>query len=235
MDSKVSIVSTVYNEEKSLKQLYEEILSVADTLNSKYEIIFVNDGSKDGSAEVLRDLESTDGRIKAIHFSKNLGKTSALAAAFKEAKGNLIVTIDGDLQDDPKDIPYLIRKIDEGYDLVCGWRWKRKENVFKVIVSKIFNITTSCITGVKLHDINCGIKALKRDVVYNINLYSSLHRYIPILAYLKGYKITEIKVNHRERKYGISKYGISRYFIAFLDLWRAIFKILKQNENKRNF
>ncbi len=227
MGSKLSIVSTVYNEKESLKQLYREIVSVVNTLNLDYEVIFVNDGSNDGSAEVLRALENIDKRVKVIHFNKNLGKTFALAAAFKEAKGNLIVTIDSDLQDDPKDIPCFIRKIEDGYDFVCGWRWQRKENASKIIVSKIFNATTSFITGVKLHDINCGIKALKRDVACNLKLYSGLHRYISILTYLKGYKISEIKVNHRLRKYGSSKYGMSRYFVAFLDLWLIIAKMFK--------
>lgn len=227
MNTKLSIVTTVYNEKDSLRQLYEEIVFALDRLNLDFEIIFIDDGSRDGSLEVLRDLENKDKRISIIHFSKNAGKTVALAAAFKEARSDLIITIDSDLQDDPGDIPYFIKKIEEGYDLVCGWRWQRKESVFKVMVSKIFNMVTSLITGVKLHDINCGIKALKRDVAYNLKLYSGLHRYIPILAYLKGYKITEIKVNHRPRKYGNSKYGMSRYFITFIDLWLIIAKILK--------
>lgn len=234
MGKDFSVVTTVYNEKNSLKQLYEEITAVVDKLSPDYEIIFVNDGSNDGSLEILRELEGVDKRVKVIHFSKNLGKTLALSAAFKKARGNLIVTIDSDLQDDPRDIPILIQKLNEGYDFVCGWRYRRRTILLKSILSGVFNIVVSLTSGIKLHDINCGLKAFKREIVSNIKLYSGLHRYIPILVYLKGFKITEIKINNRIRKYGSSKYGFSRYIIAVIDLFRII-TLHKQYENKSNY
>ncbi len=218
----ISLILPVYNEKESLKQLYEETIAVIGGLNLDYEIIFVDDGSKDSSWELLRDLESKDRRISVIHLNKHSGKTQALRSGITQAKGDIIVTMDSDLQDDPKDISYLIQKIKEGYDLVCGWRWRRKAGVFKNILSKIFNIIVSLITKIRLHDINCGIKAFKKEVIDKIELYSGLHRYISVLVYLKGYKVTEVKVNCRPRKYGRSKYGINRYIIACIDLFRII-------------
>lgn len=223
----ISLILPVYNERESLKQLYEEIITTLDSLRLDYEIIFIDDGSKDDSSVILRDLERQDKRIKVINLNKHLGKTVALCSGFKQAKGEIIITMDSDFQDDPKDIPYLIQKIEEGYDLVCGWRWRRQGDIFRIILSKIFNVVVCSITGIRLHDINCGIKALRRKVTCDIELYSSLHRYIPVLAYLKGYKVAEIKVNHYPRKYGRSKYGIGRYFIAWVDLFRIITRLLR--------
>lgn len=218
----ISLIFPVYNEKECLKQLYAEAISVIDVLGLDYEIIFVDDGSKDGSLEFLRDLETQDRRMSVIHLNKHLGKTQALCYGFMQAKGDIIVTMDSDLQDDPKDIPYFIQKLKEGYGLVCGWRWKRKTGIFKAILSNVFNVIVSLITGIRLHDINCGIKAFKKEAVDTIKLYSGLHRYIPVLVYLKGYKVTEVKVNCRTRKYGRSKYGIGRYIIACIDLFRIM-------------
>ncbi len=218
----ISLIFSVYNERQSLKELYEETVAVIDGVRLNCEIIFVDDGSKDGSLELLRDLESKDRRINVIHLKEHSGKTLALRSGIKQAKGDIIVTMDSDLQDDPKDIPCLIQKVKEGYDLVCGWRWHRKAGIFKSILSKIFNVATSLITKIRLHDINCGIKAFKKEVIDKIELYSGLHRYISVLVYLKGYKVTEVKVNCRPRKYGRSKYGINRYIIACIDLFRII-------------
>lgn len=223
----ISLILPVYNENRSLRQLYEEIITVVGGLSLNYEIIFIDDGSTDGSSEVLGDLESKDKKISVVKLNHHLGKTAALGAGFRQAKGDIIITMDSDLQDDPKDIPYLIQRVKEGYDLVCGWRWHRKGDMIKGILSKIFNIAVCSIAGIKLHDINCGIKAFKKEVANYIKLYSGLHRYIPVLAYLKGYKVTEIKVNHRPRKYGRSKYGINRYLIAGIDLIRII-RLLRQ-------
>lgn len=218
----VSLILPVYNEKESLKQLYAEAIAVVDGLNLDYEIIFVDDGSKDGSSGLLRDLESKDKRISVIHLNRHSGKTQALRSGIRQATGDIIVTMDSDLQDDPKDIPYLIQKLKEGYGLVCGWRWQRKAGIFKAILSKIFNLIVSLITKIGLHDINCGIKAFRKEAIDKIELYSGLHRYIPLLVYLKGYKVTEVKVNSRPRIYGRSKYGINRYIIAGIDLFRII-------------
>lgn len=218
----VSLILPVYNEKEGLKQLYAEAIVVVDGLNLDYEIIFVDDGSEDGSSELLRDLEIKDKRISVIRLSKHSGKTLALRSGITQATGGIIVTMDSDLQDDPKDIPYLIQKLKEGYGLVCGWRWKRKAGIFKSILSKIFNLVISLITKIRLHDINCGIKAFRKEVVDKVELYGGLHRYIPLLVYLKGYKVTEIKVNSRPRIYGRSKYGFNRYIIAGIDLLRII-------------
>ncbi len=218
----ISLILPVYNEKESLKQLYEETVAVIDGLRLNCEIIFIDDGSKDGSLELLRDLESKDKRIGIIHLNRHLGKTLSLRYGFIQTKGDIIVTMDSDLQDDPKDIPRLIQKLKEGYGLVCGWRWQRKAGIFKSILSKIFNIIVSLITKIRLHDINCGIKAFKKEAIDKIELYSGLHRYIPVLVYIKGYKVTEVKVNSRPRIYGKSKYGIGRYIIAGIDLFRII-------------
>jgi len=232
---KFSLVTAVYNECESLRILYGQIIAVMDQLNFDYEIIFVDDGSGDGSYEILKSLEAKDKRIKILRLNKHSGKTEALRVGFLESQGEIIVTLDSDLQDDPGDIPNFINKLKEGYDLVCGWRWQRKGNFARTIFSKVFNTAISLITGIKLHDINCGIKAFKREVAHNIELYSSLHRYIPVLAYCKGYKVAEIKVNHRIRQYSVSKYHIDRYFIAFVDLFKIIAILFKKNGPKKDF
>jgi len=221
---RISLVLPVYNEKRSLAGLAAEIAGVFGKEGLDYDVIFVDDGSTDGSVEAVESLAKNDGRIRLIRMARHSGKTAALRAGFAAAGSPVIVTMDSDLQDDPEDIPRLLNKLSEGYDLVCGWRARRKGVRLRKILSDIFNAVVSFLAGIRLHDINCGIKVFKSDVVKNIKLYSSLHRYIPVLAHARGYKVAEIKVNHRLRKYDRSKYGVGRYFIAFADLFRFLFK-----------
>ncbi len=224
---KISMVSPVYNERRSLDVLIAEVSDVFSAHCQDYELIFVDDGSNDGSREELRALSKQYNKVRVICLDKHLGKTAALRAGFAESRGEVIITMDSDMQDDPSDIPGLIQKLGEGYDLVCGWRVRRKGVRIRKVFSDIFNAVVSFIAGVRLHDINCGIKALKADVAKNIQLYSSLHRYIPVLAHVKGYKVCEVEVKNRLRRYDRSKYGIGRYFIAFMDMFRFSYIAIK--------
>nr|MCK4930353.1 glycosyltransferase family 2 protein [Nanoarchaeota archaeon] len=212
----ISIVIPVYNEEKNIIILYKLLKSVLSKY--QYEMIFVDDGSVDNTSSVIKDISKKDKKVKLISFQRNYGKSDALSAGFDNAKGDIIITLDGDLQDNPKEIPRFIEKLNQGYDLVVGWKFKRKDPLTKIIPSKFFNLLTSFLTKVKIHDMNCGFKAYKKKVIENINVYGELHRYIPALAFWKGYKIGEIKVKHHPRRYGKSKYGVSRLFKGFMDL-----------------
>ncbi|MBW1823258.1 MAG: glycosyltransferase family 2 protein, partial [Deltaproteobacteria bacterium] len=187
-----------------------------------YELIFVDDGSTDNSFSVIRDLHKRDDRVKAIRFRKNFGKASALSAGFREAEGTTIITIDADLQDLPEEIPTLIKKMDEGYDLVSGWKFKRKDPLLRRIASRLFNSVTSFYTGVKIHDFNCGLKCYRREVIEELDLYGELHRYIPAIANWKGFKVGQAKVNHQPRIHGKSKFGSERYLRGLFDLLTII-------------
>lgn len=217
-DAKISIVIPVLNEERSIQELYLNLKFVLNTFKRPYEIVFVDDGSTDNTFQILEEITNKDNRVSIIKLRKNFGKSIALNAAFRHAKGDVVITMDGDLQDNPEEIPRFIGKIEEGYDLVVGWKHPRKDPITKTLPSKIFNKLTCVLTGVNLHDFNCGFKAYKKDVRDNISLYGEMHRYIPALAAWIGFKITEIKVKHRPRKYGQSKYGASRLLKGFLDL-----------------
>ena len=212
----ISIVIPVYNEEKNIIILYKLLKSVLSKY--QYEMIFVDDGSVDNTSSVIKDISKKDKKVKLISFQRNYGKSDALSAGFDNAKGDIIITLDGDLQDDPKEIPRFIKKLNQGYDLVVGWKFKRKDPLTKIIPSKFFNLLTSFLTKVKIHDMNCGFKAYKKEVIKNINVYGELHRYIPAMAFWRGYKIGEIKVKHYPRRYGKSKYGVNRLFKGFMDL-----------------
>ncbi len=220
----ISIIISLYNEEESISELVdwiERALSNSDISNLEYEIIFVNDGSTDNSWKIIEQLSKTHNRLKAISFSRNYGKSAALYCGFKAAQGDVVITMDADLQDSPEEIPELYRMIKEGdYDIVSGWKKKRHDNIIaKNIPSKIYNFTARKVTGVKLHDMNCGLKGYKNEVVKNIEVYGDMHRYIPYIAKNAGYtKIGEKVVEHQKRKYGKSKFGISRFFNGFLDL-----------------
>ena len=213
----------LYNEEKSLPELYDRIGEALDGSFS-YETIFVDDGSEDNSWEVIGRLRKQHEGIKAIRFQRNYGKSSALQSGFNEAEGRYIVTLDADLQDDPFEIPEMIEMLKNGHDLVSGWKKKRHDPISKTIPSRFFNKVTSWVTGIRLHDFNCGLKAYKREVVENIKLYGELHRYIPLLAKWEGFEhIGEKVVKHHPRKHGKTKFGLSRFMNGFLDLITLVF------------
>ena len=215
----VSIIIPVFNERENLDPLYREIVEALKDLGREYEILFVDDGSRDGSTDVLLRLHEADPRVKLITFRKNFGQTAALSAGFDYADGDVVVTMDADLQNDPADIPMLLEKISEGYDLVNGWRYDRKDKwLSRRLPSVLANRLISWATDVKLNDYGCTLKAIRKEVVKNITLYGELHRFIPAVASWMGVRIAEVKVNHRPRIAGTSKYGISRVFRVLLDL-----------------
>ncbi len=220
---KVSLVVPVFNEEESLPELYREMVTVLDGLGVTYELIFVDDGSRDGSPRLLEEFQAEDERVRVLELRRNYGKAAALATGFREAEGEIIITLDGDLQDDPGEIPEFLKKIEAGYDLVSGWKWERKDPLSKTIPSRLFNLTTSLLTGIKIHDFNCGFKAYRREVTEGIKVYGELHRYLPVLAHQEGYRIGELKVKHRRRKYGKTKYGLERFLHGFFDLLTILF------------
>jgi len=213
---KLSFVIPAYNEEESIVQLYTEIL--ANRGEHQYEIIFIEDGSTDNTYNVMSELAGKDANVKVIRFRKNLGKAAALQCGFNYAEGDVIFTMDADLQDDPKEIPRFLEKLAEGNDLVTGWKKKRHDPLNKRLPSKFFNFVTSQSFGLKLHDYNCGYKAYRSEVIKELDIYGEMHRYIPALAHSRGFKVAEIVVEHRSRKFGYSKYGWERYFRGFLDL-----------------
>jgi glycosyltransferase involved in cell wall biosynthesis len=226
----LSVVIPVYNEEGNIRQLYSELSAVLGGVvkagnAESYEIIFVDDGSTDKSFDIIKEIHQKDPNVKALQFRRNFGKSAALSAGFEKAKGDIIFTMDGDLQDDPKEIPNFLKKLDDGYDLVVGWKYKRRDPQTKRVPSKIFNTLTAYLTNVKIHDMNCCFKAYRREAIKNVNLYGELHRYIPALVYWRGYKVSEIKVNHRPRMHGKSKYGPMRLVKGFLDLLTVKFLI----------
>ncbi|MEA2088607.1 MAG: glycosyltransferase family 2 protein [Patescibacteria group bacterium] len=204
---KISIIIPLLNEAESIEELNKKIIEVLSSLNFDYEIIYIDDGSTDNSYKILKKLKQANEKIIIIHFKKNFGKSIALNIGFQEAIGDLIITMDADLQDDPLEIPNFIEKINKGYDLISGWKQNRKDRFIKLISSKIFNTTVSLLSGLKLNDVNCGFKIYKKDVIKNINIYGELHRFLPVLAYEKGFKIGELKIKHNNRKFGKSKYG----------------------------
>lgn len=217
----ISVIVPLYNEEESLQKLFEWIKKVMDANKFSYEVIFVNDGSTDKSWQVIEQLSANSEAVRAIKFRNNYGKSPALYCGFKIAKGDVVITMDADLQDSPDEIPELYKMVmDEGYDLVSGWKKKRYDSkLTKNIPSKIYNATARKVTGLKLHDMNCGLKAYRNDVVKNIEVYGEMHRYIPFLAKNAGFtKIGEKVVEHRKREFGTSKFGLSRFVNGYLDL-----------------
>ncbi|MEA1889064.1 MAG: glycosyltransferase family 2 protein [Pseudomonadota bacterium] len=216
---KISIILPVLNEEENLADMNTEITGVVENMDMDYEIIYIDDGSTDRSFDILSSLREENPNIKVIQFRRNFGQTAGLAAGFDHASGEVIVTMDSDRQNDPNDIPMLLDKINEGYDLVSGWRFDRQDAwLSRKLPSKIANGLISKITGVKLHDYGCSLKAFRREVIENIRLYGEMHRFIPAIASWMGVRIAEVKVNHRARVAGTSKYGISRTFRVILDL-----------------
>ncbi len=221
----LSIVIPLYNEAESLPELCSWIDSVMKSHSYTYEMIFVNDGSKDNSWQVLQDLKKSYSSIKAISFARNYGKSAALHEGFQKAEGDVVITMDADLQDSPDEIPELYRMITEdGFDLVSGWKQKRFDPLSKTIPTKLYNAATRALSGVYLHDFNCGLKAYKKEVVKTIRLYGEMHRYIPVQAKWNGFsKIGEKVVQHQSRKYGVTKFGLERFLYGFLDLLSITF------------
>lgn len=219
----LSFIIPAKDEEASVSLLYQELIEVVNQLKTNYEIIFIDDGSIDKTFENLKNIHSKDQKVKIIRLRGNFGKSTALQIGFDQAKGDIIITLDADLQDDPKQIPLFLEKLTSGYDLVSGWKKKRYDPLSKVIPSKILNLVTSWLTGVKLHDINCGFKAYKKDTIKDLNLYGELYRFIPIFAAKQNFKVGEVIVEHRSRKYGITKFGWERNIKGLLDLITIVF------------
>ena len=219
----VSIVVPLLNEDESLGELYAQILAAMAPLAKPFEVIFVDDGSTDNSFSVLQEMHARDHRVKVVQFRRNFGKSAALSVGFHEARGEYVVTMDADLQDDPAEIPGLIEMLNQGYDLVSGWKKKRHDPLSKTIPSKLANSVTAMMTGIPIHDMNCGLKAYRQEVVKGVNVYGELHRYIPALAHWAGFRVGEKVVNHRPRQYGRTKFGIGRFSRGFLDLLTVLF------------
>ena len=218
----ISVVLPVFNEEKSLGILYNELSHILERFES-WEVVFVDDGSDDQSFPIIQKIVDNDKHVSVIRLYKNFGKSDALSEGFKHSKGDIIITLDSDLQDDPVEIPNLIKKIQDGWDLVSGWKKNRKDPLSKRIPSRLFNLVTRIITGIKIHDFNCGLKAYRRKVVNSIEIYGGMHRYIPAIADQKGFSVTEIEVHHRPREFGKTKYGGNRFFHGFFDLFTMLF------------
>ena len=219
----ITVVVPLFNEEHTLEALYHEIAAALQSRGEPFEVVFVDDGSTDGSFSSLTRLHDSVANVRVVRFRRNFGKAAALQAGFLHARGDVIVTIDADLQDDPAEIPLLLARLDEGYDLVSGWKSNRRDPFVRRFLSKIFNGLVVLLSGVHLHDVNCGLKAYRADVVQGMRIYGELHRFIPVLAHFRGFRITEVAVNHRPRAHGRSRYGPERYIRAFLDLLTVTF------------
>ena len=219
----ISVVVPLYNEEHSVEELYRQIAAGLEPHDQPFEVVYVDDGSTDGSFAVLGRLHDTTTNVRVVRFRRNFGKAAALQAGFLHARGDIIVTIDADLQDDPAEIPLLLAKLDEGFDLVSGWKSRRRDPVLRRFLSRVFNSVVALVSGVHLHDVNCGLKAYRAEVVQGLNLYGELHRFVPVLAHFRGFRIAEVAVNHRPRLHGRSRYGPVRYIRGFLDLLTVTF------------
>ena len=225
-DIAISIVVPMKNEQQSIRPLYEKLSAQLEQLGKRYEVIFIDDGSTDDTFRELKQLrEEHLGVVRVIRFRRNFGKTPALVAGFSRCRGDVIFTIDGDLQDDPAEMPKFLEKLDEGYDLVSGWKFPRLDPITKTFPSRIFNWMVSTMTGVHLHDINNGFKAYRRELVEDphLKLYGEFHRFVPVMAHWRGFNVAEIKVRHHPRKYGSSKYGGRRFVRGLIDLLNVLF------------
>ena len=220
----LSVVVPVFNEERSVELLFDEVRAALEPLEHEWEVVFVDDGSTDGSFAALTRLHAREpARVRVVRLRRNFGKSAALAAGFRQARGELIATLDADGQDDPAEIPRLLAKLEEGFDLVSGWKTRRRDRWTRRFLSHVFNLVTGRISGVRLHDMNCGLKAYRAEVVKGLALYGELHRFIPVLAHYRGYRVAETPVNHRPREHGRSRYGLERYLRGFFDLITVTF------------
>jgi glycosyltransferase involved in cell wall biosynthesis len=219
----ISVVVPVHDEDRSVELLYDELASTLEPLGRSWEAVFVDDGSMDGSFAALTRLNDRASNVRVVRLRRNFGKAAALAAGFRHAQGDVVVTIDADLQDDPAEIPRLLAKLDEGFDLVSGWKTKRRDPWRRRVVSRVFNSVVSRASGLKLHDMNCGLKAYRAEVVRSLRIYGELHRFLPVLAHDRGFRVAELPVNHRPREHGRSRYGAERYVRGFLDFLTVSF------------
>lgn len=219
----ITLVIPLFNEQESLGELHQAIVRAMDRLGTPFEIIFVDDGSTDRSSAILKAIRAEDPRVRIVRLRRNFGKAAALSAGFGAARGRYIVTLDADLQDDPAEIPSLIARLQEGYDLACGWRKKRQDPLRKVIASRLYNRLVSVLTGVRLRDINCGLKAFRIEVARELSLHGDWHRFIPLLARWSGFRVLEVPVTHHPRRSGRSKYGAERGPRGILDLFTLLF------------
>jgi len=219
----ISVVVPIHNEERTVALLYDEIQAALEPLGREWEVMYVDDGSADGSFSALTRLHASTSNVRVVRLRRNFGKAAALAAGFAHASGETVITIDGDLQDDASEIPRLLAKLDEGFDLVSGWKTTRRDPTLRRLLSRLFNWTASRVAGIRLHDMNCGLKAYRADVTRGLTLYGELHRFIPVLAHERGFRVAELPVNHRPRQHGRSRYGFERYPRTFLDLLTVSF------------
>ena len=218
----ISVVVPVFDEVDSLEELYQGITAACTQIGRGHEIVFVDDGSRDGSDRKLDELEARDGRVSVIHFRRNFGKSPALAAAFERVRGDIVLTLDADLQDDPAMIPDFVARIDAGADLVSGWKQRRHDPIGKTAPSKVFNWMVRKLSGIPLQDFNCGFKAYRIECIRELSVYGGFHRFMPVLAGAKGFRIEQLVVNHRARKHGVSKFGVTRFFDGILDLMTVL-------------
>ena len=219
----ISVVVPVHDEDRSVELLYDELRAALEPVDRPWEAVFVDDGSTDGSFAALTRLNAGQPNVRVVRLRRNFGKAAALAAGFRHATGDVVVTIDADLQDDPAEIPRLLAKLDEGFDLVSGWKAQRRDPWSRRVVSKIFNGVVGRTSGLRLHDMNCGLKAYRADVVRSLRIYGELHRFLPVLAHDRGFRVAELAVNHRPREHGRSRYGAERYARGFLDFLTVSF------------
>ncbi len=219
----LSFVIPVFNEAESLRPLYEQIVQAAGENGVEFEVILVDDGSRDGSWPVIQELARCDHRVSGIRFRRNFGKAAAIMAGFGAASGERLLLLDADLQDDPDGLPRFLGKLEAGFDVVNGWKERRLDPWHKVYPSRVFNWMVSRLSGLKLHDHNCGMKLLTREVAHELKLYGELHRFIPVLAHARGFRVTEVSIEHRARQFGHSKYGVKRFARGFLDLLTVTF------------
>jgi glycosyltransferase involved in cell wall biosynthesis len=222
-DVGLSVVVPAVNEAESLPQLNQELVTALQDMGISWEIIYVDDGSRDGTDEVIARLAAADPRVRGVSFRRNFGKSAALAVGFQLARGALVATMDADLQDDPAELPSLVQALDGGLDLVSGWKRERQDPWTKRVPSRLFNAVTSSVAGLRLHDFNCGLKVYRREVTESLEIYGELHRFLPALAHWQGFRVGELPVKHRPRRFGRSKFGASRFVNGFLDLMSAAF------------
>ena len=219
----ITAVVPAYNEAESLPELVRELTAALGALGRPWEILIVDDGSRDGTDRAIAVLATADPRVRGVSLRQNFGKSAALATAFRLARGAWVVTLDADLQDDPAELPRLVEALEQGLDLVSGWKQKRKDPISKTVPSRLFNVVTSWVSGVRLHDFNCGYKLYRREVTESLEIYGELHRFLPALAHWRGFRVGEVPVRHRARRFGKSKFGASRFVNGFLDLLSAAF------------